>query len=72
MDTGDIIAAMPEAKEPYLETPLLPTDDEEDEATLAAIDEGVRDAESGRVVPASEVRKLVQQWITPSSTRKER
>lgn len=67
------MSSMREAKEPYLERPLLPTDEQEDEATLEAIDEGARDAEAGRVVPASEVRKLVQQWTTtPSSTRKER
>jgi len=49
--------------------PLL---DEEDEETLAAIDEGVRDAEAGRTVPTEEVRKLLPQWITASSSRKER
>ena len=49
--------------------PLL---DEEDEETLAAIDEGIRDAEAGRTVPIEEVRKLLPQWITASSSRKER
>lgn len=44
----------------------------EDEETLAAIDEGVRDAEAGRTVPAREVRKRLPQWITASSTRKGR
>jgi predicted transcriptional regulator len=45
---------------------------EEDEETLAAIDEGVRDAAAGRTVPIEEVRKLLPQWITDSSSRKER
>ena len=49
-----------------------PTSDDEDEETLAAIDEGVRDAEVGRTVPAEKVRKLLHQWITASSTRKGR
>jgi predicted transcriptional regulator len=44
--------------------------DDEDEATLAAIDEGIRDAKAGRSVPAEEVRKLLPKWITGSSTRK--
>lgn len=48
----------------------LPVLDEEDEETLAAIDEGTRDADAGRTVPADEVRKLLPQWITASSTRK--
>lgn len=46
--------------------------DEEDEETLAAIDEGIRDAEAGRTVPIEEVRKLLPRWITGSSSRKER
>lgn len=45
--------------------------DEEDEETLAAIDEGIRDAQAGRVVPMEEVRKLMPQWITGFSSRKE-
>jgi predicted transcriptional regulator len=49
-----------------------PIDEEEDEETLAAIDEGIRDAESGRTVPIEEVRKLLPKWITDSSSRKER
>jgi predicted transcriptional regulator len=46
--------------------------DEEDEKTLAAIDEGIRDAKLGRTLPADEVRKLVPKWTTASSTRKKR
>jgi predicted transcriptional regulator len=49
-----------------------PIDEEEDEATLAAIDEGIRDAEAGRIVPIEEVRGLLPRWITASSSRKER
>jgi predicted transcriptional regulator len=50
----------------------VPALEDEDEETLAAIDEGLRDAEAGRTVPAEEVRKLLSQWITASSTRKGR
>ena len=47
--------------------------DDEDEETLAAIDEGIHDAEAGRTVPIEEVRKLLPQWIiTASSSRKKR
>jgi predicted transcriptional regulator len=49
-----------------------PIDDEEDEETLAAIDEGIRDAEAGRTVPIDEVRRLLPEWITESSSRKGR
>ena len=49
-----------------------PIDEEEDEETLAAIDEGIRDAEAGRTVPIEAVRKLLPTWITASSSRKER
>ena len=49
-----------------------PSLEDEDEETLAAIDEGVRDAEAGRTVSAEEVRKRLPQWITASSTRKGR
>jgi predicted transcriptional regulator len=50
----------------------VPIDQEEDEETLAAIDEGIRDAEAGRTVPIEEVRGLLPKWITASSSRKER
>ncbi len=46
--------------------------DGEDQETLAAIDEGIHDAEAGRTVPAEEVRKLMAQWTTASSIHKER
>jgi predicted transcriptional regulator len=46
--------------------------DEEDEATLAAIDEGIKAADEGHVVSEEEVRKLIPQWISKFSTRKPR
>ena len=49
-----------------------PIVDEEDQETLAAIDEGIRDADAGRVVPAEKVRELLPKWTTASSTRKKR
>jgi predicted transcriptional regulator len=45
---------------------------EEDEETLADIDEGIRDAKTGRSLPAEDLRKLVPKWTTVSSTRKKR
>lgn len=48
-----------------------PGRDDEDERTLAAIDEGVRDAEAG-TAPVDGVRRRLPQWITDSSSRKER
>jgi predicted transcriptional regulator len=44
-----------------------PVDGEEDEG-LAAIDEGIRDAEAGRTVTMDEVRRLMPGWITGSSS----
>ena len=51
------------------ETDIL---DEEDEETLACIEEGIRDADAGRTVSIEDVRKLLPKWITNSSSRKER
>lgn len=62
---------MGEEKEFDFEKPA-PVLDDEDEETLAAIDEGIRDAEEGRTVPAEGARKLLAQWITASSTHKGR
>jgi predicted transcriptional regulator len=36
---------------------------DEDAATLAAIDEGIRDAEVGRTVPAEKVREILASLI---------
>jgi len=63
--------AMAKAKQLELENPT-PTVDEEDETTLAAIDEGIRDAKLGRTLAADAVRRLVPKWTTASSTRKKR
>jgi predicted transcriptional regulator len=60
---------MAKAKKFELEAPM-PIVDDEDEDTLAAIDEGVRDAKAGRTVPAEEVRQRLPKWITDFSTRK--
>ena len=62
---------MAKAKKSELETPG-PILDDEDEEPLAAIDEGIRDAEAGRTLPAEEVRQRLPKWTTNSSTRKGR
>ncbi len=62
---------MAKTKKFDLENPA-PVVDDEDEQTLAAIDQGMRDAEAGRTVPAEEVRQLLPKWTTDSSTRKKR
>jgi len=62
---------MAKANKINFENPV-PIDQEEDEETIAAIDEGIRDAEAGRTVPIEEVRGLLPKWITASSSRKER
>jgi predicted transcriptional regulator len=49
---------MAKSKKFDLENPA-PVVDDEDEETLAAIDEGMRDAKTGRTVPAEEVRRLL-------------
>jgi hypothetical protein len=50
----------------------VPVVDDEDEATLASIDEGVREAKAGRTLSLEQVRKLLPQRITASFSRKER
>ncbi|MFZ0803544.1 MAG: hypothetical protein WBQ09_13335 [Terriglobales bacterium] len=62
---------MAKAKKFDLEAPT-PVSDEEGEETLAAIDEGIRDAEAGRLVPAEKARELLPKWTIASSTRKRR
>jgi hypothetical protein len=54
-----------------LENPA-PILDDEDEETLAAIDEGIRDAEAGRVAPPEKARQVLAKWTTHSATRKKR
>src|SRR5580700_7902516 len=55
--------AMAEASRIDFDDPA-PIDQEEDEETLAAIDEGIRDDEAGRTVPIEEVRALLPQTTT--------
>jgi predicted transcriptional regulator len=50
----------------------VPMTEEEDDATLAAIDRGIQDADEGRVVSVEEARHRVQQWLSKSSTPKTR
>jgi predicted transcriptional regulator len=59
---------MAKAKEFDLSIPP-PATEEEDEKTLAAIDEGIRDAKAGRTTPIEEVRNRLRMWITASSSR---
>jgi predicted transcriptional regulator len=40
--------------------------DEEDNATLAAIDRGMKDADEGRLIPVEEVRVQMKKWPTKS------
>lgn len=50
--------------------PAVP--DEEDEETLAAIDEGIREADAGLGVSSADVRKMMAEWIaTKSSTSRD-
>jgi predicted transcriptional regulator len=44
--------------------------EEEDEATLAAIDRGVKAADEGRVVPLEKVRQRMKTWLTKFSSPK--
>jgi len=62
---------MAKAKKFDLEAPT-PIPDEEDEETLAAIDEGIRDADADRLVPAEKARELLPKWTIASSIRKRR
>ena len=46
--------------------------DEDDEATLAAIDRGIKAADEGRVVSFEETRRRLREWLTRSSSQKTR
>jgi len=50
----------------------VPMTEQEDEATLAAIDRGIKAADEGCVVSAEEARQRVQQWLSKFSTPKTR
>jgi predicted transcriptional regulator len=54
---------MAKAKEFDLQRQASPFEDE-DEQTLAAIDEGIRDAKAGRTTPIEDVRKLLHKLVT--------
>lgn len=54
---------MAKAKKFDLEDPA-PILDEEDDETLAAIDEGVQDAKAGRMVPAAKAREFLTTWVS--------
>lgn len=49
-------------------TQPVPMTEEEDEETLAAIDQGLRDADDGRLVPIQEVRRRLARWNIRSSS----
>ena len=55
---------MAKAREFDLDKPA-PAVEDEDEKTLAAIDEGIRDAEAGRAIPIEKVRERLHGWIKP-------
>jgi hypothetical protein len=44
---------------------LDPVIEHEDEKTLPAIAEGVREAEADRTTPIEKVRKLLHKWVSP-------
>ena len=50
----------------------VPILDEEDEATLAAIDRGIQSADARRVVSLEDVRQRMNGWLTKSSSPKTR
>jgi predicted transcriptional regulator len=41
---------------------------EEDEKTLAAIDQGIQDADAGRLTSLEEVEALIPQWVSEFSS----
>lgn len=43
--------------------------DEEDEATLAAIDRGINAADKGRVVSFEQARRRLHEWLTKSPSQ---
>jgi predicted transcriptional regulator len=59
-----------EKKREYIEAESI--DDGQDQTTLAAIQEGIKAADEGRLVPEEEVRKLIPQWISKFSTQNPR
>lgn len=62
---------MAKGKQSAVEKPVRGVDDE-DQATLAAIDEGISDADAGRTIPIKKVRERAAKWVPASSSAKER
>lgn len=62
---------MAKGKESAVEKPARNVDDE-NEATLAAIDEGIDDADAGRTIPIKKARERAAKWISASSSPKGR
>jgi len=60
--------------DPKVSDPLVSTEEEVevDAETAAAIERGIDAADEERVVPAEEIRKLVAQWTSKSSTPSQR
>jgi hypothetical protein len=58
---------VPKPRKFNLEKPVAAVNDE-DEATLAAIRDGVRDAKAGRTVPAKKVGQLFRMWLADSAS----
>ena len=52
--------------------PIRAVTEHEDPETLAAIDEGLRNIEAGRVVPAEEVRELLKKWISAAQAKRKK
>ena len=50
----------------------VPMTDEEDKATLAAIDRGIQAADEGRVVSLKQARQRIQKRLSKSSSPKTR
>jgi predicted transcriptional regulator len=55
---------MAKSKKEFVDKPA-PFIEEEDAETLAAIDEGIRDAKAGRTIPIEKVRKLLRMRVPP-------
>jgi predicted transcriptional regulator len=48
--------------------PQASTNADDEAEVLAAIDEGIADADADRVTPVEEAKKKISQWITESSS----
>lgn len=71
-DTIRVRQSMGEVKKLDFDDDAAPILDQEDEATLAAIDRGIKAADEGCLVPLEEVRRQMEQWTTRSSSPKTR